>query len=106
MVALVPCPFNWYGGCHGIRHWDMGRRSVYGCKNAMSLSCLTSPMFGKRVLQGQVWDGRAWTPDLGDELSDHFGDLVDKSMIPEKAALFSISLLRKKIHLNVRENSM
>ncbi|GBN68805.1 hypothetical protein AVEN_247110-1 [Araneus ventricosus] len=46
---------------------------------------------------------QVWTPDFGDKLGDHFGD---KSMIPENATLFSISLLGKKIPLNVRENSM
>ncbi|GBN90574.1 hypothetical protein AVEN_149229-1 [Araneus ventricosus] len=50
-------------------------------------------MVGKRVLQGQVWD------TLGCELGD-------KSMIPENSTLFSISPLGKKIHLNIRENSM
>ncbi|GBO12508.1 hypothetical protein AVEN_185975-1 [Araneus ventricosus] len=32
-------------------------------------------------------------------------DLGDKSMIPENATLFSISLSEKKIRSNVRENS-
>ncbi|GBL73086.1 hypothetical protein AVEN_128240-1 [Araneus ventricosus] len=46
--------------------------------------------------------GHSRTPDLGDK----FGNLGDKSMIPENATLFSISLLGKKIRSNVRENSM
>ncbi|GBN36989.1 hypothetical protein AVEN_164435-1 [Araneus ventricosus] len=41
------------------------------------------------------------TPDLGDK----FGDLGDKSMIPENATLFLISQLGKKMRSNVRENS-
>ncbi|GBM74382.1 hypothetical protein AVEN_161276-1 [Araneus ventricosus] len=56
----------------------------------MSLSCLTSLMFGKRVLRGEY--GMAG-PGLG-----------DKSTIPENATLFSISLLGKKIRFNVREH--
>ncbi|GBN01942.1 hypothetical protein AVEN_124664-1 [Araneus ventricosus] len=34
-------------------------------------------MFGKRVLQGQVWTGRAWTPELGHDSRkcDHFLDI-------------------------------
>ncbi|GBL98295.1 hypothetical protein AVEN_222072-1 [Araneus ventricosus] len=45
-------------------------------------------------------------PDLGNELGDKFFNLDDKSIIPENVTLFSISLLGKKIRLNVRENSM
>ncbi|GBM33585.1 hypothetical protein AVEN_181830-1 [Araneus ventricosus] len=28
-TLLVPCPSNRFSLCHGIRHGDMGRRSVY-----------------------------------------------------------------------------
>ncbi|GBM94138.1 hypothetical protein AVEN_149545-1 [Araneus ventricosus] len=51
---------------------------------------------------GMTGSSQAWTPDLDNK----FGDLGDKSMISENATLFSISLLGKKIRLNVRENSM
>ncbi|GBM74911.1 hypothetical protein AVEN_67641-1 [Araneus ventricosus] len=47
---------------------------------------------------GVTGSGHSGTLDLG--------DLGDKSMIPENATLFSISLLGKKIRSNVRENSM
>ncbi|GBN00679.1 hypothetical protein AVEN_207371-1 [Araneus ventricosus] len=55
-------------------------------------------MVGKRFYRGEYGltsNSLAWTPDLG-----------DKSTIPENAILFSISLLGKKIRLNVPENSM
>ncbi|GBM52242.1 hypothetical protein AVEN_31059-1 [Araneus ventricosus] len=72
---------------------------------------------GREFYRVSIWDGQYWTPDigellcdkfcdLGDHFGDKFGDLGDKSMIPENATLFSISLLGKKIRLNVRENSM
>ncbi|GBL95304.1 hypothetical protein AVEN_37753-1 [Araneus ventricosus] len=54
--------------------------------------------FGREFYRGKygmIGSIQVWTPDLG-----------DKSMIPENATLFSISLLGKKIRLNVRENSM
>ncbi|GBM22037.1 hypothetical protein AVEN_242705-1 [Araneus ventricosus] len=51
-----------------------------------------------KVKYGVTGSGRSGTPD--------FGDLGDKSMIPENATLFSISLLGKEIRLNIRENSM
>ncbi|GBM19774.1 hypothetical protein AVEN_120611-1, partial [Araneus ventricosus] len=51
---------------------------------------------------GMTGSTQAWTPDIGDKLVDHFGDLatnlVTKSMIPENATLFSIFLLGKEIH--------
>ncbi|GBL92675.1 hypothetical protein AVEN_119075-1 [Araneus ventricosus] len=40
--------------------------------------------------------GRAWTPDLGDEFGNHFGDLGDKSMIPENATFFLDISIRKE----------
>ncbi|GBL91610.1 hypothetical protein AVEN_23662-1 [Araneus ventricosus] len=36
----VPCPLNRYGCCYGIRHGDMGRRSV--SENCEKLLCLKS----------------------------------------------------------------
>ncbi|GBN75869.1 hypothetical protein AVEN_77893-1 [Araneus ventricosus] len=51
---------------------------------------------------GMTVSSQTWTPDLG----DHFGNLGDKLMIPENATSFSISLLGKKIRLNVLENSL
>ncbi|GBM44322.1 hypothetical protein AVEN_232114-1 [Araneus ventricosus] len=44
---------------------------------------------------GIIGSSQTCTPDFG-----------DKSMIPENATLFSISLLGKKIRLNARENSV
>ncbi|GBN43222.1 hypothetical protein AVEN_226457-1 [Araneus ventricosus] len=41
--------------------------------------------------------GQAWTLDLNDELGDKFGDLGDKSNIPENAIIFSISALGEEI---------
>ncbi|GBM27173.1 hypothetical protein AVEN_108497-1 [Araneus ventricosus] len=41
---------------------------------------------------GMTGSSQAWSLDLGDKS----GDLGDKSMIPENATLFSISLLGKK----------
>ncbi|GBN25552.1 hypothetical protein AVEN_22466-1 [Araneus ventricosus] len=46
----------------------------------------------KHEVMGSV---HSWTPNLG-----------EKSMIPENATLFSISLLGKEICLNIRENFM
>ncbi|GBO40976.1 hypothetical protein AVEN_116339-1 [Araneus ventricosus] len=54
---------------------------------------------------GMTGSSHAWTPDLGYKHGYHFGDkfgnLGDKSMIPENATLFSISLLGKKIRSNM-----
>ncbi|GBM02243.1 hypothetical protein AVEN_108798-1 [Araneus ventricosus] len=57
---------------------------------------------------GITSSSQAWTPDLGTKVGDKFGDLGnkfgylgEKSIIPENATLFSISLLGKKIRLNV-----
>ncbi|GBM37793.1 hypothetical protein AVEN_26794-1 [Araneus ventricosus] len=64
---------------------------------AMLVLCLGREFY--RGKYGMTESRQDWTPDLG----DHFGD---KSMIPVNATLFSISLLGKKICLNIRENSM
>nr|GBN85027.1 hypothetical protein AVEN_83343-1 [Araneus ventricosus] len=53
-------------------------------------------MVGKRILQGLVYNDRQ-RPDPGDK----FGDLGDKSKIPENAILFSISLLGEEIRFNI-----
>ncbi|GBN95389.1 hypothetical protein AVEN_241687-1 [Araneus ventricosus] len=53
-----------------------------------------------KVKHGVTYFGRPGIPDLG----DHFGNIGDKETIPEIAILFSVSLLGKRLCLNIREN--
>ncbi|GBN51720.1 hypothetical protein AVEN_145502-1 [Araneus ventricosus] len=52
---------------------------------------------------GMTDSSRAWTPDLGDKLGDHFGDEIWDL---KGAGIFSISLLGEEIRLNVLDDSM
>ncbi|GBN23434.1 hypothetical protein AVEN_46623-1, partial [Araneus ventricosus] len=75
----------------------MGEDAIqYFHKDVMSLSCLASLIVGREFYRGKhgvTGSSRSGTPDL-----------VEKSVIPENATLFSIFLLGKEILLNIREN--